>query len=72
VENLERAVELAGDDATVAEHLGDAYQRNGQPESALRAFRDALDHAHESAQMDRLKSKVHLLEGTVRADGAPL
>jgi len=72
VEWLERASEQKGDDATVVEHLGDAYQRNGQPDSALRAFRDALDHAHETAQVDRLKSKVHLLEGAVRADGAPL
>src|SRR5207247_1682915 len=31
VEHLERAVELAGDDPTVAEHLGDAYSRAGHP-----------------------------------------
>jgi hypothetical protein len=56
----------------VTEHLGDAYQRNAQPENALRAFRDALGHAHDSVQIDRLKSKVHLLEGAARADGASL
>src|SRR5262249_19259802 len=42
VEELERAVELAGDDPTVAEHLGDAYERVGQPRDALRLYRDAL------------------------------
>ena len=42
VEQLERAVELAGEDPTIVEHLGDAYQRLGQSDSALRVYRDAL------------------------------
>jgi Flp pilus assembly protein TadD len=70
VEQLEHAVELAGDDPTVTEHLGDAYQRNGQDESALRVYRDALARAREAAQIERLKTKIRLLEGAVRADGS--
>ena len=42
VEQLERAVELAGEDPTIVEHLGDAYQRLGQSDAALRLYRDAL------------------------------
>src|SRR5439155_702744 len=69
---LERAVELAGDDPTVAEHLGDAYSRAGHPTDALRIYRDALARAKEAGQVGRLKSKIHVLESSVRAEGAPL
>src|SRR5207249_683978 len=62
VEQLERAVELAGDDPTVAEHLGDAYERAGKPRDALRLYQDALARAKEAAQIERLKGKVHSLE----------
>ena len=72
VEHLERAVELAGDDPTVAEHLGDAYSRAGHPTDALRIYRDALSRSKETGQVGRLKSKIHVLEGSVRAEGAPL
>jgi Flp pilus assembly protein TadD len=72
VEQLERAVELASEDPTVAEHLGDAYDRVGNPREALRVYRDALGHAKESLQIDRLKSKIHALEDVGRAEGTGL
>src|SRR5262249_37637963 len=74
VEHLERAVELSGDDPTVVEHLGDAYERLSQPAAALRGYRDALARARENPQIERLKGKIHVLQGAVgaRPDGAPL
>jgi Tfp pilus assembly protein PilF len=72
VEHLERAVELSGDDPTVVEHLGDAYERLSQPAAALRVYRDALARAHENPQIERLKGKIHGLQGSGRPDGAPL
>src|SRR5262249_2934954 len=72
VEELERAVELAGDDPTVAEHLGDAYERVGQPRDALRLYRDALGRAKENPQIERLKGKIHALEDAARGEGGGL
>jgi len=72
VEQLERAVELAGDDPTVAEHLGDAYGRAGKPREALRLYQDALVRAKEAAQVERLKGKVHSLEAAARSEGTGL
>jgi tetratricopeptide (TPR) repeat protein len=72
VAHLERAVELAGDDPTVAEHLGDAYERSGQARDALRLYRDALARAKETDQTERLKGKISALEVGVRAEGAGL
>jgi len=63
VEQLERAVELASEDPTVAEHLGDAYDRGGHPRDALRVYRDALARAKETPQIERLKDKIRSLEG---------
>ena len=51
---------------------GDAYSRAGHPTDALRIYRDALARAKEAGQVGRLKSKIHVLESSVRAEGAPL
>ena len=56
----------------MAEHLGDAYERGGNQRDALRLYRDALARAKESAQIERLKSKIHTLETAVRSEGAGL
>ena len=72
VEQLERAVELAGEDPTIVEHLGDAYQRLGQSASAIRVYRDALLRSKESAQIERLKGKIQALGGTTNASDARL
>jgi tetratricopeptide (TPR) repeat protein len=69
VEQLEHAVELAGEDPTVAEHLGDAYDRNGRPREALRVYRDALARAKDTGQIDRLKEKIRALDRTEGAAG---
>jgi hypothetical protein len=57
----------------VIEHLGDAYERAGNPRDALRVYRDALGRAKEKEQIERLKTKIQALElGGARVEGAGL
>lgn len=72
VKQLERAVELAGDDPTVIEHLGDAYKQAGRTPEALRAFRDALARSKDTAQTERLRSKIQTLEAAAQPQGSSL
>jgi Flp pilus assembly protein TadD len=65
-QHLERAVELAGDDPTVTEHLGDVYERLHMYDEALRVYRDALARSTESDQIRRLKDKVSTVERAAR------
>jgi Flp pilus assembly protein TadD len=67
VEHLERAVELVGDDPTVIEHLGDAYEKAGRTMDASRAYREALAHAKEADQILRLRTKIDTLTGDRKA-----
>ena len=66
VEQLERAVELAGEDPTIVEHLGDAYLRLGRSDAAMRVYRDALLRSKDEVQIDRLKGKIQGLGGSTR------
>jgi Flp pilus assembly protein TadD len=63
VENLEHAVELVGDDPTVIEHLGDAYEKAGRMTDASRTYNEALQHAKEPEQIQRLRTKIDTLTG---------
>jgi tetratricopeptide (TPR) repeat protein len=65
-QHLERAVELAGDDPTVTEHLGDVYERLRMYDEALRVYRDALARSTEQDQVRRLKDKVSSVERAAR------
>jgi Flp pilus assembly protein TadD len=67
VKHLEAAVELAGDDPTISEHLGDAYGKLNRSEDALRLYRRALGYAEEQEQVDRLRHKISALEGGEKA-----
>jgi len=62
VEQLEHAVELAGEDPTVTEHLADAYQKLGRRTDALRIYRDALARSKDADQTERLKRKISVVE----------
>jgi Flp pilus assembly protein TadD len=70
IEQLERATTLAGDDPTVAEHLGDAYRQVGRSVEALRVYRDALSRSKEVDQAERLRVKIQELQalGVSRKD----
>jgi tetratricopeptide (TPR) repeat protein len=71
VEYLERAAELAGEDPTVVEHLGDAYHQTGRNDSALQSYRDALGQSKDAAQIERLKGKIQGLGDGIRAQTWP-
>ena len=70
-DNLERAAELAGEDPTIVEHLGDAYHKTGRNDSALQSYRDALGSSKDASQIERLKGKIQGLGDGIRADGWP-
>jgi Flp pilus assembly protein TadD len=63
VEYLEQAAELVNDDPTIIEHLGDAYEKIGRTVDASRAYREALAHAKEAEQIQRLRTKIDTLTG---------
>jgi predicted negative regulator of RcsB-dependent stress response len=65
-------VEIANDDPTVIEHLGDAYERVGEADDALRAYRDALGRSKEAVQSERLRGKISALELRGQAEGTGL
>jgi tetratricopeptide (TPR) repeat protein len=64
VEQLQHALELAGEDPTIAEHLADAYRQTGKPQEALRLYQEALSRSKEKDQVERLKGKIQVLEGS--------
>ncbi|HVN64042.1 MAG TPA: tetratricopeptide repeat protein, partial [Candidatus Binataceae bacterium] len=67
VDQLERAVNLTGNDPTITEHLGDAYRKIGKLREASHEYRDALAKAKESDQIARLKDKIQVLENAAVA-----
>ena len=68
VEQLERALELARDDPTIAEHLADAYVKTGKAQDALRLYQEALGRSKEKDQVERLRAKIQGLQDG-HADG---
>lgn len=72
VEQLERAVELTGDDPTINEHLADAYRKVGRELEALQLYREALQSATDANQRRRLETKVRAVERAGSSDERPL
>lgn len=60
VEVLEQADALAGPDATILEHLGDAYRASARPGDAARAYRRALANVAEELPSDQGKRRASL------------
>jgi tetratricopeptide (TPR) repeat protein len=67
VAELERAHRLMPQDATVAEHLGDAYFQNKRYRDALRIYRRALvlENANTSALRKKITQVESILKGPV-------
>ena len=64
VAELERAVNLTGNDPTITEHLGDAYRKLGKLRDARHQYEDALVKAQAADQVQRLKNKLNGLGDT--------
>ncbi len=60
VDTLERANELVRDDPVILEHLGDAYRKVGEPEKAVKTYRESLKYKKE--EREALKEKIRGLE----------
>lgn len=60
VEVLEQAEVLAGPDATILEHLGDAYRALARPADAAQAYRRALASVGEELPSDQGKRRASL------------
>jgi tetratricopeptide (TPR) repeat protein len=58
VETLERANALAGPDATILEHLGDAYRAASRPVDAAHAYRRALATVGEEIPTQQVKHRA--------------
>jgi Flp pilus assembly protein TadD len=60
VEVLEQAEALAGPDATILEHLGDAYRETARPAEAAQAYRRALASVGDEPPSDQGKRRASL------------
>jgi tetratricopeptide (TPR) repeat protein len=60
VETLEQADALAGPDATILEHLGDAYRASARLGDAAQAYRRALANVGEELPSDQGKRRASL------------
>ncbi len=60
VEALERAYALAGPDATILEHLGDAYRATRRPADAAHAYRRALATVGEEIPAQQVKRRASI------------
>jgi Flp pilus assembly protein TadD len=60
VEVLEQAESLAGPDATILEHLGDAYRASARLSEAAQAYRRALANVAEELPSDQGKRRASL------------
>jgi tetratricopeptide (TPR) repeat protein len=60
VEALEKADELSGPDATILEHLGDAYRASARLADAAQAYRRALAGVGEELPADREKRRASI------------
>ena len=65
VVELERALSLVIDDPVVMEHLGDAYEKAGRLEEALRQYHRALKKSKEEEQAQRVREKIERLESKI-------
>lgn len=63
---LEKALQLTNSDATVAEHLGDAYYAAGDEQKALIAYKIAIDSAKEPKDLERAKSKYEMAKSAAQ------
>lgn len=62
VQEILKALTLEAEDPNIHEHLGDIYQRQGQQQKALQAFKDAEKRFHSLDDKTRLLEKINALQ----------
>lgn len=60
--SLEKAVQMQPKEATILEHLGDAYLRKNLRQKALRRYEDAIKYAEDVSMKQKLEAKMKNLE----------
>lgn len=58
IKTLEKAVALKGDEATILEHLGDAYARANLQEKAFAVYEKAFEVSKETKEKDKIAGKL--------------
>lgn len=62
IKALEDAINLAPNDPNIYEHLGDAYQKNGQRQEAREAYRNAFQLYDAQEKKNSIQQKMDKLE----------
>ena len=65
-ESLSKAARIVRNDATIHEHLGDLYEKLGNYEGALQAYRLSLSHVAEDDNTGKIKEKIKRLDKLTR------
>jgi len=60
--NLNKAARIVRNDATIHEHLGDLYERLGNHEEALLAYRLSLTYSTEPKDIEKIQEKIKKLD----------
>jgi tetratricopeptide (TPR) repeat protein len=66
---LEKAVALKGDEATILEHLADAYARANLPEKAFVTYQKALAVVKDAKEREKLMAKVESAKAVLAQAG---
>jgi tetratricopeptide (TPR) repeat protein len=66
---LEKAVALRGDEATILEHLGDAYVRANLSEKAFATYEKAVKVAKESKEKEKVAAKLANIRAVLVQNG---
>ena len=75
IDALEKADALAGPEASILEHLGDAYRAAARPGDAAGAYRRALKCVSDEPPADQVRMRASLerkLRDTTAGDGRPV
>lgn len=72
VVELEKAVSLSPNEATILEHLADAYLRSNFPEKALARYRDAVKYASNEEIKKKLEEKLNNVQTVLAKKGIGL
>lgn len=60
--NLNKAAKIVRNDPTIHEHLGDLYERLGNYQEALQAYRLSLTYSTEPKEIEKIREKIKKLD----------
>jgi Tfp pilus assembly protein PilF len=69
IKALEKAVSIRGDEATILEHLGDAYARANLQEKALYTYEKAVAVSKDAKEREKIAAKVDGVKAVLAQNG---